>query len=418
MTTDLTSFCRALLLVLMLGTPCAFAHKASDAYLQLDAKGESSTLRVDVALRDLDVALDLDADGDGRLTWGEIKSAWPSVETYLRGNVAVQGCDWGEALHALERRADGVYAALTLKGHCSAMTSPAIRFTVLREVDPTHRGLAYVMSAGESPRLMVLDPSKPAQWTEPVAAAASPASDPVATTTSPRRTPGSIDAAYGATMDSGVRRNEVSADEHSSRGFEFIREGITHIVTGYDHVLFLICLMLPAAMRRGPQGWMPVERLSQALLPVLGIVTAFTIAHSITLGLAAMKWVSLPPSFIEPAIAVTIVLAAIDNLRPIFANRRALVTFLFGLVHGFGFANVLAELNLPPADFAWALLQFNVGIEIGQLTIVAVAVALLFFLRQRRRYPRWVISGGSCAAIAFGLLWFVERTANVSLLPM
>jgi hypothetical protein len=227
-------------------------------------------------------------------------------------------------------------------------------------------------------------------------------------------------APYDASMDPGVRRGEVTvvaADEAHPR-FEFIREGITHIVTGYDHVLFLICLMLPAVMRRGPQGWMPVERLSQALLPVLGIVTAFTIAHSITLGLAAMKWVSLPPSFIEPAIAVTIVLAAIDNLRPIFANRRALVTFLFGLVHGFGFANVLAELNLPPADFAWALLQFNVGIEIGQLTIVAVAVALLFFLRQRRRYPRWVISGGSCAAIAFGVLWFVERTANVSLLPM
>lgn len=199
---------------------------------------------------------------------------------------------------------------------------------------------------------------------------------------------------------------------------EFIHEGITHIVTGYDHVLFLICLMLPAVMRRGPHGWAPVERLSQALLPVLGIVTAFTVAHSITLGLAAMKWVSLPPSFIEPAIAVTIVLAAIDNLRPIFADRRALVTFLFGLVHGFGFANVLAELSLPPADFAWALLQFNLGIEIGQITIVAVAVALLFFLRQRRRYPRWVISGGSCAAIVVGVLWFVERTANVSLLPM
>ncbi|WP_161974611.1 HupE/UreJ family protein [Piscinibacter terrae] len=412
MTAVLMNFCRALLLVLVLVAPRAFAHKASDAYLQLDAKGESSTLRVDVALRDLDVALDLDADGDGRLTWGEIKAAWPSVETYLRSNVAVQGCEWSEASRALERRADGVYAALTLKGRCADGSAPAIRYTVLREIDPTHRGLAYVMAAGGAPRLMVLDPSKPAQWAEPLQPAVSSATD-ASPAPSSRRTPGSMDADHGATMDPGARRGEGIASP-----VEFIREGITHIVTGYDHVLFLICLMLPAVMRRGPQGWMPVERLSQALLPVLGIVTAFTVAHSITLGLAAMKWVSLPPSFIEPAIAVTIVLAAIDNLRPIFANRRALVTFLFGLIHGFGFANVLAELNLPPADFAWALLQFNVGIELGQLAIVAVVVALLFLLRQRRRYPRWVISGGSCAAIVVGVLWFIERTANVSLLPM
>lgn len=412
MTAVLTRFCRALLLLLTLATPCAFAHKASDAYLKLDAKGEASTLRVDVALRDLDVALDLDADGDGRLTWGEIKSAWSSVETYLRGHVAVQGCEWREASRGLERRADGVYAALTMTGRCAALASRAIRYTMLREVDPTHRGLAHVMSAAESPRLMVLDPSKPAQWAEPAAVIAAAASEPVAMTTAPATTTSIASITSPATTIS------PATMAGSGPGPAFTHEGITHIVTGYDHVLFLICLMLPAVMRRTQQGWQPVDRLSQALLPVLGIVTAFTVAHSITLGLAAMKWVSLPPSFIEPAIAVTIVLAAIDNLRSIFANRRALVTFLFGLVHGLGFANVLAELDLPPADFAWALLQFNFGIEIGQLTIVAVAVALLFFLRQRRRYPRWVISGGSYAAILVGVLWFVERTANVSLLPM
>jgi hypothetical protein len=188
-------------------------------------------------------------------------------------------------------------------------------------------------------------------------------------------------------------------------------------VTGYDHVLFLLSLLLPAVMRRTPAGRVPVERLSAAVWPVAGIVTAFTVAHSITLGLAALKLVSLTPAFIEPAIAATIVLAALDNVLPIFPVRRVVVAFFFGLIHGFGFASVLAELELPRADFAWALLQFNLGIEAGQLVIVLVATTVLFTLRRWPGYARVVIGGGSALAIAIGATWFIERTANVSILP-
>ena len=130
-----------------------------------------------------------------------------------------------------------------------------------------------------------------------------------------------------------------------------------------------------------------------------------------------MKVLSLPSAFIEPAIAVTIILAALDNIRPLFPVRRVVVTFLFGLVHGFGFAGVLAELDLPPASFAWALLQFNLGLEFGQLLIVVAAVTVLFLLRRQRGYATWVIGGGSILAMLLGLLWLVERTARVSLLP-
>jgi HupE / UreJ protein len=182
-------------------------------------------------------------------------------------------------------------------------------------------------------------------------------------------------------------------------------------------VLFLLCLLLPAVMRRTPNGWRPVDKLSKAILPVLGIVTAFTIAHSITLGLASLKIVSLPSSVIEPSIAVTIMLAALDNVWPIFPVRRIVVTFFFGLIHGFGFASVLSELNLPTADFAWALLQFNVGLEMGQLIIVMVATAVLFSLRDWARYRLIVIRGGSFAALSIAALWFIERTANVSIMP-
>ena len=192
---------------------------------------------------------------------------------------------------------------------------------------------------------------------------------------------------------------------------------------GYDHVLFLLCLLLPAVLRRtGELGqsahWEPVERWSQAVWPVVGIVSAFTVAHSITLGLAAAKWVALPAAVIEPAIALTIVLAALDNLWNVFPVRRVVITFAFGLIHGFGFAGVLAELNLPRTEFALALLEFNVGLELGQLAIVIVATALLFWLRRRPRYRALVVGGGSLAAIMVGALWLIERTVNVSLLPV
>jgi hypothetical protein len=170
-------------------------------------------------------------------------------------------------------------------------------------------------------------------------------------------------------------------------------------------------------VRRTDQGWQAVGTFKEALLPVVGIVTAFTAAHTITLALAATRTISIPPAIIEPAIAVTIVLAAIDNLRPIFHGKRVLVTFLFGLIHGFGFASVLAELNMPVGQFAWTLFQFNLGIEVGQLVFVAAVTAFLFTLRELRVYAPLMIRSGSVIALAIASLWLVERIAHISIMP-
>jgi hypothetical protein len=365
----------------------AMAHKSSDSYLQLDARPGALALRWDIALRDLDVALDLDADADGKLTWGEVRTAWPRIEAYATARLAIDGCELKTGEHGLERRSDGAYAVLHLSSTCTLPSPPAIRYSLFAEVDPTHRGIAKVERTGEPVVLTVLDPARAAAVG--MAAAAS--------------------AAASAT-------GSGAAAEAPSR-WQFLVEGIRHILGGYDHVLFLLCLLLPAVMRRREGRWQPVERLSQAILPVAGIVTAFTVAHSITLALAALKLVSLPSWFIEPAIAVTIVLAAIDNVWPVFPVRRVVVTFCFGLIHGFGFASVLAELNLPTADFAWALLQFNLGLEAGQLMVVVAATGILFGLRHWARYRQVVIRGGSFVAMAIAGLWFVERVANIKLLP-
>jgi len=347
----------------------AAAHKASDAYLQLQAAaGGAATLRVDVALRDLDAAVEVDADADGRVTWGEVRAAWPAIERYVARHVQVAGCTFGAPARALERRGDGAYAALTFAGRCAGAGEPAIRYTALADIDATHRGIARIEAGGAAPVVRVLDPARP---------------------------------------------HEPQGATPSSAWPSFLAAGVHHIATGWDHLLFLLCLLLPAVMRRSPAGWRPVARRRDALLPVLGIVTAFTVAHTTTLALAALDVVSLPASVVEPAIAATIVLAALDNVRPLFAGPRAGVAFVFGLVHGFGFAGVLAELELPASRFAWALLQFNAGVELGQVAIVAVATAALYALRAWPRYARWVIRGGSFAAMAVGVLWLVERTTGL-----
>ena len=370
--------------MLFLSATVADAHKASDAYLQIDATEHGTTVRLDMALRDLEAALDIDTDQDGKLTWGEVKAAWPAIEQYAMAGLTIEGCPLRAGERALERRNDGAYAVLMLSSSCMLPAVPAISYTLLREVDPTHRGIVKLQRPGQPVVLMLLDPTRAA-------------------------------VATGAPAASGAAAAPAAS---APSAWGFLKDGIHHIVTGYDHVLFLLCLLLPSVMRRTPAGWRPVERLSQAVLPVVGIVSAFTVAHSITLALAAMKVISLSPAFIEPAIAVTIILAALDNIWPIFPVRRVVVTFFFGLIHGFGFANVLSELNLPTSQFVWALLEFNIGLEIGQLMIVVGVTALLFGLRQRASYPAWVIRGGSFAAIVVGVLWLIERTANVSLLPI
>ncbi len=403
------------------------AHKSSDAYVQLSGGvGAEVAVRVDVALRDLDAALDLDTNGDGQLTWAEVRFAWPAIEAYVTANLQLDGCALRAATRSLERRIDGVYAALQWRPECHLATAPSIRYALLADVDPTHRGIARIEWAGAASELRVLVPQigsthqPPPASNAPLTAGASTSSVAASVAGSAEVTPqpAAAASAHAAGADATAVSESAPPDGAAIAPLQFLREGLRHILTGYDHVLFLFCLLLPSVMRRTVRGWQPVDRLSQAVWPVAGIVTAFTIAHSITLALAATGTFALAPAFIESAIAVTIILAAFDNLRPIFGGRRALVTFGFGLIHGFGFAGVLAELNLPPRQFAWALLQFNVGLELGQLLIVAVVTTLLFALRRGVHYPGWFVRGGSLVAMSIGAIWLVERTAQVSLLPL
>lgn len=193
----------------------------------------------------------------------------------------------------------------------------------------------------------------------------------------------------------------------------FVALGIEHIATGYDHLLFLLGIVLVPAARGANVGPRPRGSLVPAVLAelraLLVVVTAFTIAHSITLGASVLGIWSPSPRFVEPAIALSVAYVGVENFFVESAARRYRITFPFGLVHGFGFAGALREAALPRDGIFGALLGFNVGVEIGQLAVLAIVVPLLVVVRDREWFARrgWRIV--SAAVAVAGLVWFVAR---------
>ena len=438
----------------MLWPAAARAHKASDAYLQWRQEGQLVALRWDVAVRDLQSLMPLDSNDDGRITWGEIKSQQAAIDGYMLSHLRLQvealrpnaskpggaarACHLrpllrqADAVDAapLERRADGAYYVLRMAATCPASRGAVqLSYRFMQEVDPTHRGLLSRQGGSDAPVALVPD----GRWaTLQGADQALSMMDTPSTRVAQRQAEvraWARQASYLPEPDASVRTEAAQPNLAppveplaSTSAWQWLRDGMHHILIGTDHVLFLICLVLPAVLlratgREGEGVWAPVPRAREAVLPLLDTVTLFTVAHSITLGLAGMGWVQLPSRVVEPGIALTIVLAAIDNLKPIFHGRRHLFTFLFGLVHGFGFASVLAELNLPTSGFVWALLEFNLGVELGQLLVLVPAVAVLLPLRHWKGYPSRFMPAVSVAALVVAAGWWFERVFDLGFMP-
>ncbi|MDJ0705297.1 MAG: HupE/UreJ family protein [Leptolyngbyaceae cyanobacterium MO_188.B28] len=172
----------------------------------------------------------------------------------------------------------------------------------------------------------------------------------------------------------------------------FLKLGAGHIFTGYDHILFLITLLLPGGK----------------LISLLKIVTAFTVAHSLTLSLAALSIVTLPSVLVESLIALSIVYIAVENLWRKQFQHRWRITFAFGLIHGLGFANILRDLAGSQSNWSLSLVSFNLGVELGQIAIVLMVFLWLQVL-QRRLWGVFLRRGVSLAMILMGAVWFVER---------
>jgi len=206
------------------------------------------------------------------------------------------------------------------------------------------------------------------------------------------------------------------------KGFvAMIRQGVWHIWIGTDHIFFLIALILPAVVWRRKEedlsplkSWKPVDKFKPAFSYIIKIITFFTIAHTITLSLAALQVVSLPGWIVESIIAFSIGLAAFHNIKPIFKGRDWVIAFIFGLFHGFGFASVLGDIGLKDEFLVYSLLGFNIGVEIGQLAIIAAIFPILYLIRKKTVYPK-ILIGGSIFLIIASIYWIIERVFDVNL---
>ncbi len=181
--------------------------------------------------------------------------------------------------------------------------------------------------------------------------------------------------------------------------WQFLRQGFLHVVPeGLDHILFVLGLFL----------------LSRDWRALLWQVSTFTVAHTLTLALATLGWVSVPASVVEPIIAGSIAVVALENIfHPRYTPWRLILVFIFGLVHGLGFAGALKELQLPTSSLIVGLLGFNVGVEFGQLAVISIALAATFWLRNPSVYRKAVVVPGSIAIASMGLWWMAERAGWV-----
>ncbi|MBW4698794.1 MAG: HupE/UreJ family protein [Aphanocapsa lilacina HA4352-LM1] len=357
----------------------AFAHKPSDSYLNLKLADERVEGQWDIALRDLDYAIGLDGDDDGAITWGEVRSRQAQIADYAlaRLKLAADGNSCPPNLHALliDRHSDGAYAVLRFAADCGRPpVALSVDYNLFFDLDPQHRGLLQLQAEDGGPvRTAILGP------------------------------------------DSRSQRLEVRSAPWV-QFFDFVREGVWHIWIGFDHILFLLTLLLPALFVRKDGRWKTLGEFREVFLNVVKVVTAFTVAHSITLGLAALGVVELPSRWVESAIAASVILAALNNLFPIVENRRWAIAFGFGLIHGFGFASVMADLGLAKENLVLSLLGFNLGVEVGQLAIVAVFLPIAFWLRDSWFYRRVVFTGGSVAVAGIAAVWLAERLFDWQLL--
>jgi hypothetical protein len=232
---------------------------------------------------------------------------------------------------------------------------------------------------------------------------------------------GIINEEANITLDFSLNKTQDIMDLTKSsvwNGFyAMIKQGVWHIWIGLDHILFLLALILPSVVRRRDNtifGWKPVKTFKSAFLYIIKVITFFTIAHTITLTLASLEIVSLPSQLVESIIAFSIGLAAFHNINPIFKIKDWTIAFIFGLFHGFGFASVLSDLGLTNEFLTLSLLGFNLGVELGQLAIIAGIFPILFLFRKLKVYPKLLVYI-SIVLITISLYWFIERVFDTDL---
>ncbi len=365
--------------LLWLCASTASAHQLSDSFLVLQVINGQIIGHWDIAVKDL-----LHAKGVDPLDprFNDLRSLDPEIElkavnVLSRLKIKIDGdpVDIKPVDYSTEVYNDGPYAAMYFE--IALPKTPRfleVQYSLFFDVDSAHRGLL---------RLQI-----------------------------DSRTLSAIFRPGQATQQFDLRN--LTATE---RFFDFIRLGVWHIWTGFDHILFLLALLLPSVLRWQLRGWEASPSFRASFLCVLKIVTAFTLAHSVTLSLAALKIVHLNSRLVETVIALSVAFAALNNVFALWPDFGWVIAFVFGFIHGFGFANVLTDLGLERGTLAAPLIGFNTGVELGQLGIVALFLPLAFKFRAREFYRVGVFKFVSLLITALAGIWAWERMFDLKLLP-
>ena len=354
---------RTLVIVAVLGIIAmapVLAHNAGVSTSRIVIDGRSVDVEINALGKDYEQAAGVRiADkASGEINPVALAVMAPEILRYVADHVAVlagtQRCTPGQVM----AKAVDTHVAMTMAWRCPPDGALRYRVTLFQDVDPGARHLALIATASGEHEL-ALDRNVPEV---------------------------SLSAARSSILQVIAR---------------FVAAGIEHIFLGYDHIAFLLAVIL----------W------GQRLWPLVKVVTAFTIAHSITLSLAALQIFAIPSAIVEPAIAASIVFVAAENFFSRNIDGRWPVTFVFGLVHGFGFASALSEIGLPANALVPALAAFNIGVEVGQVVIVALIFPLLLLSDRigrggAARKGRHAALVYACSAVIFalGLYWLIERT--------
>ncbi len=359
----------AMLFCLLAST--ANAHKNSDSYLNIKSSEEKVTIQWDIALRDLDQLMGLDSNNDGQLTWGEIKNNHRQIANIALNRLIIKGdgktCSYGKVNHLIDQHSGYAYAVMRTTATCPAPPQKlSIDYNFLFDQDNQHRGLAN-LTIGDSKHLIVFAPDK--------------RSTTLAITN--------------------------SATANSIENFiTFFVKGMDHLLGGIDHLLFLFVLLLPAVL------------LNQSFLEIVKILTAFTVAHAITLTLSVLGIVKLPVTPVEIVIALSVAIAALDNIWPFLGKHRWAIAGGFGLIHGFGFANALGPLNLSSEALFSALLAFNLGLEAAQILIAALLLPVGYYIfHNRDKIAQLSLQSGSAMAVIIAALWTIDRSMGLEMMP-
>ena len=371
--------CVLLFIAIAIASGSAQAHSSSNSYITISKFNEAAVLRADINLRDIDLVFDLDQNKDGKVSWGETLTKTAELKVWLEQGIQLstlnQKCALAQMNIKASDHADGTYLSVEWTVACldvaeDELLGLTLRYDLMFDQDNLHRALVKI----DLPNFQsnaILSPDRP-EFT--------------------------LSKASGSSLKVLER---------------YLLEGVWHIWIGIDHVLFLLSLLILAFLepsRKSVIQWPAVQNVKTAVLDILAVVTAFTLAHSITLGLTIFKWLEPSADLIEPAIALSVVAAALNNLLGWAALRRWQLAFAFGLVHGFGFANVLVDLGLPSDQLAIALGGFNLGVELGQIAIVLAFLPLAWWLRNTLFYRWVVVVGGSLTIAVLGIIWTLQRT--------